>query len=398
MDNKFLDELKGLKGAIEESNSKVKSLVLEKEKSIKRLGETTEEIKSALDSEVKRNQELFNELKSRLNELESKGNRLQAGEKQETPGETFVKSVAFEQLGKGQYNTDWVEVKFAQGTGNLTPVHRVDRIVELPRQELTVRSLFGRASTSSDSIEYVEEVEGVNAAAFVKRDKKAASASTTAFPALPESTVKWEKRTTPVRDIGTWVPVPTNSLKDAGRLQHLINGSLLHYLGLAVERELLYGSGSEPNIKGVLTHEGIQTYDRQADDTILDVIRKAITVLDNSFLSADGLLLNPTDYEEVELTKGLDGHYIFLEREGKIWQVPVVRTATIDSGTALLGSFRRGATVYDREVAQIRVATQHMDFATRGLAAVIAEERLGFAIEVPRAFVKINLDVGGSGD
>ena len=60
----------------------------------------------------------------------------------------------------------------------------------------------------------------------------------------------------------------------------------------------------------------------------------------------------------------------------------------------ILGDWTMGATIYDREQMDIRVAEQHADFFVRNGVAILAEERYGFGIELPKAYCKGLFTVG----
>ena len=64
------------------------------------------------------------------------------------------------------------------------------------------------------------------------------------------------------------------------------------------------------------------------------------------------------------------------------WRVPVVVTDALAANEFLVGDFARAARLYDRQQATVEIATQHADFFTRNLVAILAEERV--ALTVPR--------------
>ena len=45
----------------------------------------------------------------------------------------------------------------------------------------------------------------------------------------------------------------------------------------------------------------------------------------------------------------------------------------------LVGNFRSAATLYDRWAPRVEVSTEHADFFTRNLVAILAEERIALA-------------------
>ena len=53
-----------------------------------------------------------------------------------------------------------------------------------------------------------------------------------------------------------------------------------------------------------------------------------------------------------------------------------------------MGDFAMGATIYDRQQKSVYTSDSHADLFVRNGVAILAEERLAFAIERPNAFVK----------
>jgi HK97 family phage major capsid protein len=47
----------------------------------------------------------------------------------------------------------------------------------------------------------------------------------------------------------------------------------------------------------------------------------------------------------------------------------------------LVGDFQRAATLYDRWTPRVEVSTEHADFFTRNLVAILAEQRLALAVK-----------------
>ena len=97
--------------------------------------------------------------------------------------------------------------------------------------------------------------------------------------------------------------------------------------------------------------------------------------------------MNPTDAAKLDETKDTQARYLgqgpFNPAQDTIWRLPRVESLAITAGTALVGAFKQGATVFQREDVVILTADQHSDFFIRNLVAVLAEERLGLAVFFP---------------
>ena len=215
----------------------------------------------------------------------------------------------------------------------------------------------------------------------------------------PQMNVKYELKTVSTKTIAAWIPISKQALADAGQLESAINTRLLYTLALSEERQILYGTGAGQDLQGILTNAGIQTYLWSAGtvgDTEIDAIRRAMTLARLAEYPTSGVVLHPTNWENIELQKGTTGRYIWVQvTEGgvmRIWKMPVVDTTAIAVGTFLTGAMKLGATLYDQQLASIDVAEQHEDFFTRNMVALRAEERVALANFRPEAFVAGTFD------
>ena len=68
-----------------------------------------------------------------------------------------------------------------------------------------------------------------------------------------------------------------------------------------------------------------------------------------------------------------------------LWGVPVVPSPAMPVGEALVGNFRRGGALYGKQGLRMMAWTEHADFFTKNLTAVLGEMRAVLAIsDLPR--------------
>lgn len=210
-----------------------------------------------------------------------------------------------------------------------------------------------------------------------------------------------------VKTIATSVDVARQVLDDVQQLRAFIDNQLMFEMGYTEEYNLLYGDGSSSQLRGLMTEPARQIYLWSAGrtqvvgtaslkDTKIDALRRAITVVQMARYPADGIVIHPYDWQDIELAKGSDGHYLWISvSDGgpqRFFQYPVVVTDAIAQGTALTGSFALGTTLWDREQANIRISDQHADNFKRNLLSLLAEERMAQTIYRPEAFVDVVFD------
>jgi HK97 family phage major capsid protein len=107
---------------------------------------------------------------------------------------------------------------------------------------------------------------------------------------------------------------------------------------------------------------------------------------------ASGIVIHPTDWAGIETTKDSAGNYIIGDPaatlQPRVWGLPVVSTQAMTVDKYLVGAFRLGAQIFDRQDARVEVSTEDSDNFRKNLVTILAEERLALAVYRPTAFVK----------
>jgi HK97 family phage major capsid protein len=123
-----------------------------------------------------------------------------------------------------------------------------------------------------------------------------------------------------------------------------------------------------------------------------DVIRFAILQAALAELPPSGIVLHPTDWALIELTKDENGRYIIGnpagEAQPRLWGLPVVPTQAMGLDKFLVGAFSTAAQIFDRQTARVEMSTEDSDNFRKNLVTIRAEERLGLAVYRPEAFIK----------
>lgn len=217
----------------------------------------------------------------------------------------------------------------------------------------------------------------------------------------PEALLELVERTANAAVIAHYIKITRQAADDANQIMAYIEDRMLYGLARAEEVQLLYGSGTGGNLQGLMTHPRAQSYAWSAGsvgDTKLDAVRRAVTIAQVREFEPTGVVMNPLDFEDVELAKGDDGHYIWMQApaEGagnRIWRLPLVVTNAMAETDFLVGGFASGAAaLWDREQANVQIATENEDDFIRNKRTLLAEERLIFTITAPEAFVVGDFD------
>jgi len=288
-----------------------------------------------------------------------------------------------------------------------------DPMVPRAMRTARVRDLFPVANTSANLIDYFRVVGfgssrlDLTSGARTVAERTAAdgiSPGNAVFGVKPKSNLTFESAQAPVRTIAHYEVAHRNVLADEPQLQSVINNELLYGLRLEEDRQILQGSGLGEDLQGILTTPGIQAYSQavypvghesagQPSETKADALRRAATKAILAYYPPSGYVMHPYDWEDVELTKTSEGAYVLATNvavgaQTQAWRQPVVESPAMPEGTFVTGAWGLGAQLYDRAQASIRIAEQHADFFIRNAVAVLAEQRLAFAVKRPESFVR----------
>jgi HK97 family phage major capsid protein len=287
-----------------------------------------------------------------------------------------------------------------------------DALVTPPMRTKRVRDLFPVRTTTAAVIEYFRQIgfttlsaPGVTNSSYSTNNAAApvAERDGAAFGIKPQSAFQFVGEQSPVRTLAHWEAAHRNVLADEPQLRSIIDNELMYGLRLLEDSQILNGDGTGENLLGVLNTPGIQEYawsdgvSTPVPDTKADALRRAATLSFLAYYEPTGIVLHPNDWEDIELTKDLQGQYLIavsvaMGGEPKVWRMPIVETPAIAEGTALVGAFGTGAQLYDREQASIRISEQHSDFFVRNAIVILAEQRLALAVKRPEAFVTVDFD------
>lgn len=296
----------------------------------------------------------------------------------------------FEGGAKGTIGFSVKAVTTASGSaGGLVRPDRQTDIVGMPRMGLRVRDLLTPGRTEGSSIEYAYQTARTNAAAAV------AEGGT-----KPESAFTWDVATANVRTIAHWVPVSRQAMDDIPQLESLIDGELRYGLDDVEDAELLLGDGTGQHLNGLYTQatayaqpSGVAV----SGETRIDRLRLAILQVELADYAPDGLVIHPTQWANIELTKDAAGGYIFANPQGiagpTLWSRPVVSTKRIGANNFLTGAFKLAAQIFDRMDTEVRISDQDRDNFIKNMLTVRAEKRLALVVRRPGALVKGSLAI-----
>lgn len=331
-------------------------------------------------------------------------------------GEMFVESPQYKSIqnpsergqtfssGAVEMDTKGTLLTSAGGGGlplaNLVP-QVIPGVVEKLFQRLTVADLILSGQATAQQITYPVEGTATSGAAGVAEGG-----------AKPESTLGLTSRTDPVKKIATTLVTSDEMLEDAAQVQSYINGRLSLFVEIEEERQLLRGAGTNEIVGIMDSTRGINVYagGTAAGNKAVQLFKAMNGQRGSALLEPDWIAINPSDWESIRLLTDTAGQFFgggpFQGPYGNgrnfdpsnqvsgadefLWNKPVIVTAVLGSGTALIGT-RSAAQRFVKSGVTVEATNSHSDYFTKNLVAIRAEKREALAVYRPTAFTDVRL-------
>jgi HK97 family phage major capsid protein len=273
-------------------------------------------------------------------------------------------------------------------SGVLDPIDRLPGIVNaVADRPLGLVDIITTINSSSDAFSYVRD----NTSTPQGGATEVAEGGT-----KPESTYTWELVTDTIKTVAHWTDIARQALDDHTQLRGLVQTRLFYGLAYRVDNQIINGDGTSNTMVGILATSGINAYDTGSgnDEPKIISLRRAKTLVRHNEYAANVVVLNPDDWETIELSTDDTGRWrvtpnVQENLNSRIWGMNVVETNTIAAGTALEGDFRLGANLYDRQRAALYVTDSDASKFRSNILTLLAELRLGLAVVRPKSFAKI---------
>lgn len=269
-----------------------------------------------------------------------------------------------------------------RSTSGVMPIDRTPGIVQEARQALQLRDLLTSRPTVLSDIDYVK----VNSAPTRGSVQVESSAKT-------ENAVTFNTGTARVQTIATWIPASRQVLDDMNELLGYLQTALPYYVNLAEEVQMLTGSNTGQDLNGLITQG-------TAYNTALnvnspgwkqqDILARAIQQVQIAKeIPPTFVVLHPTDYWNIALTKDTQGRYLNPDLAKAFWGLTPITSVNIGSGNFLVGSGNPAAVeIRDRMGMTLELSTQHSTYFTQNLVAIRAEKRMTLVCYRPGSMIQ----------
>lgn len=366
-----------IKAALDAHTAAVDSAIKQYEGQLRENGEVSAEAKAAVVALTERFEAAIKDVGQRLEQAPQGKSEII------TAGAEFIKSEAFKQMATGNSKSARMELKNTVIGDSTTsfPMNRPGVIAGnfLP---LTIRQVIPSISVSTNAVNSLRELSWTNDAAEVSHGA-----------AKPKSDITFENYDVNIRTVAHWIKVSNQLLADAPAIASYIDSRLRDGLAQRIDRQLLLGNGTSPNISGLTDSGNFTAYANGTSfDNLIDAINRAKYQLWATGNAPDTVIVNPADWGEVErLREGTGtGTYLYgapgTVAGGMPFGVNVVLSNHMTAGYFLVAAMRTSATVYNRSGAVVEMGYVGSDF-TNNLVTIRAEERLALGVDRPQGIV-----------
>ena len=370
---------KSIDAKIEKSNSDVVNNVVEKANEI---------VKSEVSG-------MATKLNERLDAMEVASKKQFNSQKKVTFKSALQEALdngAVEGIAKGNARSASFELKAdmtigADFSGEVIPADRVPGYKFDPTRPVHVRQLLATGSTQSDVVRYVKESGYSNGAA-------ATAEGTT----LTQSDFDMTAADANVRKIGTYFRISEEMLADTPQLTSYLSARAPEKLLEVEDTQILSGDGTGANLSGIITDAA--DFDVSASGAFyqsvesaneFDVIVAALNQLSLLNYSADCIMLNPTDFNEILLLKDSTNKYlkdqVYNGLQPSFSGVKVIQNTAIAAGTFLIGNFGVGTQLWVRQGVNVEFFREDGTNVRDGFVTVRVSERVALTNYLPNAFV-----------
>jgi len=333
-------------------------------------------------------------VKDAADKLEAKNNRKTMNENQvkgfnATLAEAIEKNAdGIAKLGRGeQKRTSFILDTKAVGNmteaANLTgdiPRQYAPQVYALPSRKVHVRSLLPVGTISTGLFTFPKETGGEGAPTV--QTQGSAKAQVDFDITMSDAAAQY---------IAGFVRISRQMLDDVPAMTSFLQSRLIEKYLVAEDAQLLSGDGSAPDLQGIL---GVASAYAGSSTVYVAQLLEAAAQVEAANYSANGIMINPTDWATILLTQNTDSPYSLpgatvVSPDGSlsIAGIPVFKSTAIAAGTFLVGDWAMGAQIMQNQGIGVQFSEMDSDNFQKNLITVRVEARIAFPIYYAGAFV-----------
>jgi HK97 family phage major capsid protein len=195
----------------------------------------------------------------------------------------------------------------------------------------------------------------------------------------------------PAQYIAGFVRISRQMLDDVPAMTSFLQARLLEKYLLAEDSQLLNGTGTAPALTGLTVNAAAFSGAATVD---VEQLVQAIAQVYTSDYSANGILINPTDWAAIMNTKNTNAAYslpgstvVTTDGTLTIAGIPVFQSTAIAADKFLVGDWAMGAQIMQNQGISVQFSEMDSDNFQKNLITVRVEARIAFPIYYNSAFV-----------
>ncbi len=273
----------------------------------------------------------------------------------------------------------------ANSSRDATGVEKVPGIKFDPSNIVNMTSIIPVGSTDSNVIRFVKESAYTDNAGAVA---EGSAPTDSEFELTAEDAV--------VQKITAVMTISQEMLDDTPGLSSYLSTRLPGKINSSIDDQLIGGSGSSPNLLGLLnggTSWAAGDFANAIESAQeMDVLYVAMQQLAKVNFNANGIVVNPTDFYKMALLKDTTNEYLrgnsLVSADGffRINGVPVYQNNKIAAGSFIVGDFNQGSQVWQREGLRVDFGYEDGDNFSKYLVSVRGIARIAHSIYLPNAY------------
>lgn len=202
--------------------------------------------------------------------------------------------------------------------------------------------------------------------------------------------------TVQVETIAGWLRISRKMLNNVPGMLSYLNQRLPEKFQRVLDSQVLYGNGTTPNLKGILTAGNFVASDASAAAPLIEKLINDISDLEDTYeRDANGILLRPKDYYSFFLNKAVgSGEYdlpqgvTFVNGQMYLFGIPVWASTAINTPDYVVGDFNMGAQLLTQEGMRIEFFDQDANNVTTNKITVRIEGNYALPVYGPDYFIK----------
>lgn len=288
-------------------------------------------------------------------------------------------SLSFEIKNADRYKAIVTSAEIADNTLG----YRVPNIGEIPYRRRFLEDLLGSGSVgdgTGNTIQYTDQANVTRAAGNI--------AEGGAYPVTTD--IDWIEKSLRLEKIGDSIKVSRESMDDFDFVESEIRNLLLSSVDQRVDQQLLLGTGTTPQLKGIDISAGnfaAGSYATSIDDAnlfdLIHVMKSQIMEAGQNMFNANAILMNPVDVTKLLSTKDSQGNYVippFATNNGRLVNgVEIVENTLVTAGQAYIMDSLK-ATVYNRKSLTFDISYDNEDDFNKDLVTIKASRRMALLI------------------